>query len=105
MKINYMFIFISLFVLFLIGARLSKYYEFRSAKIDGTIGTIYRYRDYVMIYVNGIEYRIIPVSLNNAPRLDAIARVGDSLYKQAGSDSLRLIHESDEAFEYTVKKW
>ena len=96
---------IVLFGLFLFWARLSKYNEFHTAQIDGPIDTIYRYRDYVMIFVNKTEYRIIPVSLNNAPQLDVVARKGDSLYKRSGSDSLRLMHESDEAFYYTVKKW
>ena len=105
MKKLFILIPIIAFALFLFLARIGKYNDFRKAEINGKIDTIYRYRDYVMIYVNKVEYRIIPVSLNNAPQLDNIAKIGDEMHKRAGRDSFTLIHEEDEAFEYTVKKF
>jgi ACT domain-containing protein len=105
MKKFWVLIPIVLFGLFLILARIGKYNEFHKAEISGKIDTIYRYRDYVMFYVNKVEYRIIPVSLNNSPQLDNLAKIGDEIHKRADSDKFTLIHEEDEAFEYTIKKF
>ncbi|MDB5133739.1 MAG: hypothetical protein JWP37_342 [Mucilaginibacter sp.] len=96
---------IILFGLFLFLARIGKYNDFHQAKISGKIDTIYRCRDYVMIYVNKVEYRIIPIPLNNLPPLDAVAKSGDKLFKSANNDTLRLVHAGDELYYYTVKKY
>ena len=94
------------FALLLFLARIGKYNDFRKAEINGKIDTIYQYRDYVMIYVNKIEYRIIPVPLNNyAPQLDKLGKIGDEIHKRADSDTFTLIRDGDEAFTYTVKKF
>ncbi len=98
-------LFIAIFGLFLFLARQIKYNSFHKANIEGPINRIYRNKDYVMIYINKVEYRIIPVSLYSAPRLDIIAKKGDSVFKRPNSDTLMLKHESDEAFHYIVKKW
>ena len=96
---------IIVFFLFLFLARIGKYNDFHKAEINGKIDTIYRYRDYVMMYVNQTEYRIIPISLISAPQLDIIAKKGDEIHKKADADSFTLIHDGDEAFEYTVRKF
>lgn len=98
-------LFIIALTAFLFWSRISKYNEFHDSKIDGKIDTIYRYRDYVMIYVNNVEYRIIPVCLNGDYPLNRIARKGDYAFKNKGSDTLNLLHEGDEGFQYTVKKF
>ncbi|WP_448702940.1 hypothetical protein ACFGVR_11345 [Mucilaginibacter sp. AW1-3] len=97
-------IFIVLFGGFLILARRGKYSEFHSDKIDGTIDTIYRYRDYVMFTVNKKEYRIIPQSINSTVWFDHRAYRGDTLRKAADHDTLTLLH-SGEQYLYTVQKW
>ena len=93
------------FALFLFWSRLSAYYSFRDAKIEGKIDTFYRYRDYVMIYVKGVEFRIIPVSLNGSGRFDDAAKIGDSIFKPTGKDTFTLVHHGDETVYYTVKKF
>lgn len=85
--------------------RLAKYYDFHKAEIHGRIDTVYRYKDYVMIYVDNNEYRIIPVSLNPKYPFDEMAKVGDTLDKPANRDTFTLIHEGDEAITYSVKKF
>lgn len=105
MKRIWIIIPIILFGLFLFLARYSKYKDFHNANIDGRIDTIYRYRDYVMIDIDKVEFRIIPVPLYNEEQLDMIAKIGDTVKKAANSDNFILLHEGDEAFEYTVKKW
>ncbi len=57
------------------------------------------------MYVDQTEYRIIPISLISAPQLDIIAKKGDEIHKKADVDSFTLIHDGDEAFEYTVRKF
>lgn len=91
------------FGLFLFMARISKYHDFHDAKIEGKINTFYRYRDYVMVHVKGVEFRIIPVSLNGIGRFDNTAKVGDSIFKPAGRDTFTLIHHGGETVYYTVK--
>jgi len=98
-------IFIVVIGLFLFLARIGKYNEFHKANIEGSIDTIYRYRDYVMIYVNKVEYRIIPVSLRNSPPFFDVAKSGDKLFKSANNDTLQLIHAGDKLYYYTVKKY
>lgn len=93
-----------LFVSFLFSARKGKYDEFHKAKINGKIDTLYRYREYVMLFVGSEEYRIIPVSLSTNTPLDKLAAKGDYVNKNANSDTLSLTHEGDEVFYFTVKK-
>lgn len=50
-------------------------------------------------------YRIIPISLYAEPQLDKIGSIGDTILKVAGRDDFTLIHESDEAFHYTVQTY
>lgn len=105
MKKVLIFIPVLAFALFLFLARYGKYNEFHKAAISGNIDTIYRYRDYVMIHVNKIEYRIIPISLSISQSLDGVAKIGDRLSKSANNDTLELIHEGDEIYYFTVKKY
>jgi hypothetical protein len=97
-------IFIIAFALFLIIARRGKYEDFYNTNFNGTIDTIYRYRSYVMFYVNKKEFRIIPIALKNEPELDEVAKIGDSLFKKSNSDTLNLIHQGSK-YLYTVQKW
>ncbi len=92
------------FALFLFFARRAKYQDFRKNAINGTIDTIYRYRDYVMFYVNKNEYRIIPQSVNLVRRFDDIAKRGDTIYKAPGQDTIKLTHHGSR-YLYTVQKW
>jgi hypothetical protein len=92
---------IALFALFIFSARRGKYNEYHKAKISGKIDTVYRYREYFMVTVNGVEYRIIPYSSH----YPFVARKGDVIYKEANKDTLSLLHEEDELFYYTVKKY
>lgn len=98
-------IFIVVLGLFLFLARIGKYNEYHKANIKGSIDTIYRYRDYVMIFVNKVEYRIIPVSLCNSPPFFDVAKSGDNLFKSANNDTLRLSRAGEELYYYTVKKY
>ncbi|NVM63164.1 hypothetical protein FHW88_001440 [Mucilaginibacter sp. SG538B] len=86
-------------------ARVTKYNQFHDAEINGKLESVYRNRDYVMISVNGEEFRIIPVSLSTTANFDEVAKVGDTISKMAGSDKFNLIHEEDEVFLYTVRKY
>ncbi|MBS1530430.1 MAG: hypothetical protein JSU01_08995 [Bacteroidetes bacterium] len=99
-------VFILLFAAFLFFARKAKYDEFHKAEIKGKIDTIYRYRDYVMIYVNNIEYRIIPVPLDhNGVSIYDVGSKGDSLIKSAGRDTFIVKHQGGlpSTSLYTVK--
>jgi hypothetical protein len=97
-------VFLAMFAIFLIVARRNAYSHFREAEINGTIDTIYRYRDYVMININKDEFRIIPKPLNRVAQLDDIALDGDSLFKKSDNDTLNLIHKGDK-YLYTVQKY
>ena len=92
------------FGLFLFFARQSKYKEYHSANINGTIDTFYRYRDYVMLHVNSVEFRIIPISYNSSLRFDDVAKIGDTVIKSTNNDTLHLIDQQGK-FLYTVGKW
>ena len=97
-------IFIIALALFLIIARRVKYKDFYHTNFNGTVDTIYRYRLYVMFYVDKEEFKIIPIALKSEPELDEVAKVGDSLFKKANSDTLNLIHAGNK-YLYTVQKW
>lgn len=86
-------------------ARITKYKQFHDAEIQGKLESVYRYRDYVMISVNNEEFRIIPISLSTPANFDEVAKIGDTISKRAGSDRFDLIHEEDEVFLYTVRKY
>ena len=97
-------IFLAVFALFLVVARRGKYKEFYNASFNGTIDTIYRYRSYVMFYVDKEEFRIIPITLKAEPQLDDVAKIGDALFKKANNDTLNLIHQGNK-YLYSVQKW
>jgi hypothetical protein len=98
--------FLIFFGAFLFFARKGRYDQFHNAAIKGKIDSIYRYRDYVMIFIDSVEYRIIPVAINGAGlRLEEAARKGDSIIKPANNDTL-IIKPADDVFArylYTVK--
>lgn len=97
-------VFIIAFASFLFLARGAKYKEFHETNINGQIDTVYRYRDYVMLFVNKEEFRIIPISISRYDRFDDIAKIGDSVFKKANNDTLSLIHKNNR-YLYTVQKW
>lgn len=104
MKKLFILIPIILFGLFLLLARRAKYKEFHNANFNGTIDTIYRYRSYVMFYIDKEEFRIIPIAIGNESQLDKVAKMGDSLFKKGNSDTLHLIHQGNK-YLYSVQKW
>jgi hypothetical protein len=92
-------------IVVLLVPRLTQYNKFHDAEIYGKLDTIYRSMGYVVIKVNGEEYHFIPVSLGRRSNFDEVAKIGDTLSKRAGSGNFNLIHEEDEAFLYTVRKY
>ncbi|HEX8019681.1 hypothetical protein [Mucilaginibacter sp.] len=96
---------ITAFIVVLLAPRLMQYNKFHDAEIDGKLDTIYRNMGYVVIKVNGEEYHFIPVSLGRRNNFDEVAKIGDRISKVAGSNNFNLVHEEDEAFLYTGKKY
>jgi len=97
-------IFVLAFAAFLFFARRWKCNEYNQSAINGAIDNIHRYRDYVMITIDGQEFRVIPVPVDNRYRLDAIAQIGDSILKKANADTLLLKHGTNK-YLFTVQKW
>jgi hypothetical protein len=95
---------LTLTAIIIIVARRNKYLEFHNNYFQGTIDKIYRYKSYVMIDVDNVEYSIIPYPVVGNANLDDIAKSGDSLYKHTGNDTLELVHQGAKTY-YTVAKW
>lgn len=104
MKRYALIILLIFFLLFLLFARIAKYKEFHKATISGKIDTVYRYKEYVMLYVNNVEYRIIPQPLRGSPALEIVAEKGDEIYKRPNSDLFTLTGKNG-VLLYTVRKY
>lgn len=87
----------------LFSLRAVKYKEFHDARISGKIDTFYHYRDYVMLRVDGTDYKIMPVPLYDSPEFETTAKIGDLVLKDNDNDGFMLLRNNNEAFEYTVK--
>ncbi len=88
---------------FLFMIRKGFYYQFHKTRIKGTIDSVYYYKGYFMIYVDSVEYRIIPLPLKWTPEF-TVASKGDSLIKLADSDTLTL-KTRHETFRYVVQTY
>lgn len=89
---------------FSFAMRRIKYNEFHAAVIKGTIDTLYQYKFHGTISVNYEAFMVNPVSLNNGNDLYQTAKIGDSLFKSANNDTLKLIH-NNKKYLYTVLRW
>jgi len=91
------------FAALLYSSKVVKYKSFHDARINGRIDSIYRNKDYVLMRVNKVEYKISPVPLYNSPEFVYAAKIGDRILKDDDNDGFMLLQDHDEAFEYTEK--
>ena len=87
----------------LFSLRAVKYKEFHDAQIHGKIDSFYHYRDYLIVRVDNIDYKIMPTPLYNSPPFETVAKIGDLILKDDDTDGFMLLRNNNEAFQYTVK--
>lgn len=86
-------IFFILFGIFLFFSRKAAHNDLNRVSLHGKLDTIYRYKDYVMLFVDSVEFRIIPTAIGSFEKLDDMAQKGDSIFKKQYSDTLILSHQ------------
>jgi len=76
------------------GDRIYKkrFVKFNNSSINGRVGGMDIDKGFANIFVGNQSYKFVPVSINKSTDFLLFAEKGDSIFKPAKADTLKLIH-------------
>lgn len=80
-----------------------KFLKFYNTNINGPLTDILPHKGVVDITVNNQKFTFAPIYTNDQTELRFFVKIGDSVFKAAKSDTLKLIHDG-KAYLYTFVK-
>ena len=81
-----------------------KFLKFNSSTIDGKLVDVIPGKGITDIVVNNQKFTFVPSVVNNETDFTYFAKKGDSVYKAANADTLKLIHNG-KIFLYTFESY
>ncbi|MDB5146211.1 MAG: hypothetical protein JWQ57_231 [Mucilaginibacter sp.] len=93
-------------IMIFLGDSINKknFIKFYNSKIEGKIMEVNKHKGATDFAVGNQEFTFVPSYVNNDTDFPYFAKKGDSVYKPAKADTLKLIHNG-KIFLYTFKKF